>query len=94
MSGGVEEMFDLNKIRKTNKNDIEVFWTILLQARQKKSVICCNIEPGEKQVETELPNGLVKGHAYVLSTLASMPFKSKELRLVKCINPWGMFFYS
>lgn len=64
-----------------------------MQARNKNSVICCNIEPEPNRAEVELPNGLVKGHAYIVSTLATLPmYGNHELRLLKCINPWGTEF--
>lgn len=44
-------------------------------------------------MEVELPNGLVKGHAYIVSTLAVVPmYEDQELRLLKIINPWGTEF--
>lgn len=58
-------------------------------SKRKKSVICCNIEREENKKEKQLINGLVKGHAYILSTLASFSYKNRKIRLVKCINPWG-----
>lgn len=92
MSGGVEESFNLKEIiRKSSGglNSSEDFWRILLQARRKLSVICCNIDPDPNRPDVQLPNGLVKGHAYVVTTLVTIPYKGKELRLLKCHNPWG-----
>ena len=88
MSGGVEETFELNRVKQARKEDDE-FWRILLQARKKKSVICCNVESDEDTKELELPNGLVKGHAYVVTTLVSFSLDGKQIRLLKCHNPWG-----
>ena len=88
MSGGVEEIYELNKFKSlTNVNE---FWSILNRSRQKKSVICCNIEPDESLIEVILPNGLIKGHAYVVTTLATLLKDQTEIRLVKCHNPWGV----
>ena len=94
MSGGVEEVFDLNEIRKntsitTIPGDVNTFWKILLQARRKKSVICCNVDSPSSENDSELPNGLVNGHAYVITTLVTIPHKDEEIRLLKIHNPWG-----
>lgn len=84
MSGGVEEKFALRDISYSNI-EMENLWSILLQARNKKSVICCNLEPDEEINDLTLPNGLVKGHAYVVTTLVRIrKEKNKIYRLVKC----------
>ena len=87
MSGGVEEMFHLNTILEANKkSELDSFWRILKQARSKKSVICCNLEADDEIVDLKLENGLVKGHAYVVTTLVSINLKAKntQYRLLKC----------
>ena len=88
MSGGVEEIYELDKFKSVIK--VNKFWSILNRSRQKKSVICCNIEPDESLIDVILPNGLIKGHAYVVSTLATLLKDQSEIRLVKCHNPWGV----
>ena len=95
MSGGVQEQFDLRKIDlnnnkdKINRKQKEIIWNILMQARRKKSVICCNIEPNESLAQQELANGLVAGHAYIVSALTLVSIDTHVVRLLKCINPWG-----
>ena len=94
MSGGVQETFNLKKFRNKSlkcfyTKEYEDIWEVLIQARNKKSVICCNLDPDENEKEQVLTNGLVKGHAYIISTLAVIMLNDKEQRLLKCINPWG-----
>jgi hypothetical protein len=88
MSGGVEESFELTPLR-TSEVDTETFWIVLMHAREKKSVVCCNLNDEGDEEEMQLPNGLVKNHAYIVSSLAMVSLEGKELRLVKCVNPWG-----
>lgn len=84
MSGGVEEKFSLRDISYSNF-EIENLWSILLQARTKKSVICCNLEPDEEITDLMLPTGLVKGHAYVVTTLVRIKKENNKIyRLLKC----------
>ena len=85
MSGGVEEKFNLKEIKYKQKNEIDSLWLILTQAKKKKSVICCNLEPDELVADFKMSNGLVKGHAYVVTTLANVTTsENKKFRLLKC----------
>jgi hypothetical protein len=97
MSGGVEESFNLSQLMNDggiNKLDGELFWHVLVHARKKRSVICCNLEELATVLDVNsnqlpLANGLVRGHAYIVASLATVPCQGKEVRLVKCVNPWG-----
>ena len=87
MSGGIEEKFNIKKILESKKKrESDSLWLILKKARSKKSVICCNLEPDEEKPDLRLENGLVKGHAYVVTTLATIRLKDKKTvyRLLKC----------
>ncbi len=54
MSGGIEETYNLKEIRNFRTKDLKnpdhnTFWNILIKARQKSSVIGCNIDVKHKQ---------------------------------------------
>lgn len=94
MSGGVEEKFSLKELFKSKTNcEIDKFWAILLRARKKKSVICCNLEPDSTVNELELDNGLIRGHAYVVTTLVTIPMENnKKHRILKCHKYYSLPF--
>lgn len=98
MSGGIEEAYNLSEIRnrvshtdKSDQVDAKTFWSILINARKKRSVIGCNIElPKRSSVaEIKLSNGLVQGHAYVLTKVAEIEINGVDCRLLRVYNPWG-----
>ena len=89
MSGGIEEEYDLKKIRSTihstrytssssgrseNTADFNSFWEILVNARKKSSVIGANINvlPTDYANEMRMSNGLVRGHAYIITKMAEV----------------------
>ncbi len=80
MSGGVEERFNIKTIVESQKKgELDSLWLILKKARSKRSVICCNLEPDELIPDFRLENGLVKGHAYVVTTLVTLRLKDKKI---------------
>ena len=100
MSGGIEESYNLANIRKSLTGvrvsspsdviDFRSFWDILITARKKFSVIGCNIELSNTSVkEAKLSNGLVQGHAYIVTKVAELDINNKDYRLIRLYNPWG-----
>ncbi|RMZ95081.1 calpain-3 isoform X2 [Brachionus plicatilis] len=102
MSGGIEEIYNLINIRKTlysnrffpshdtQSLDHKTFWSILIEARRKFSVIGCNIELDDpNQKEVRLSNGLVQGHAYIITKVAELEKRDETFRLIRLYNPWG-----
>jgi calpain len=86
MSGGLEEMFDLQKMPADEK---EYLWTILFQAYHKNSIMGCSIIPDPSVREAKLANGLVKGHAYTITKLVNFDSNGRETKLLRIRNPWG-----
>ena len=102
MSGGVEETYNLQQIRSNNRGggsskdapklNVSSFWDILESAIKKSSVIGCNIEANEAyslRNELKLPNGLVVGHAYIVTKLAKVESGRRAYKLMRLKNPWG-----
>lgn len=96
MSGGIEEVYNLNEICKDKSSkqpSSDKFWDILLSAKKKCSVIGCNIESKAESgigKEYRMENGLVQGHAYVVTNLANVRLSTnKYVRLIRIYNPWG-----
>ena len=39
--------------------------------------------------EAKLANGLVRGHAYAITDMATLNVNGRVVRLIRCRNPWG-----
>ena len=39
--------------------------------------------------EVKLSNGLVQGHAYIMTKVAQLEIRDRDIRLVRLYNPWG-----
>ena len=96
MSGGVMEEYKLESIAASSNNlrsksiDLENFWAILTNARKKSAVIGATINHFSiTNKETIMPNGLVRGHAYIISKMAEIGLSGKVEKIVKLYNPWG-----
>lgn len=85
-TGGVTEMFDLKKAPKD-------LLTIMLKAHDRGSLMGCSIDADPNQLEAELANGLIMGHAYSVTAVKMVeiqtPGRSGKLPMVRCRNPWG-----
>ncbi|XP_063426747.1 calpain-9-like isoform X10 [Mytilus trossulus] len=85
-TGGVTEMFDLKKAPKD-------LLTIMLKANDRGSLMGCSIDADPNQLEAELANGLIMGHAYSVTAVKMVeiqtPGRSGKLPMVRCRNPWG-----
>ncbi|ESO90128.1 hypothetical protein LOTGIDRAFT_124076 [Lottia gigantea] len=85
-TGGVTEMFDL---RKAPGNLL----TIMLKAVERNSLMGCSIDADPNQLEAELANGLIMGHAYSVTSVKMIdietPRTSGKIGMVRVRNPWG-----
>ncbi|KAL5008174.1 hypothetical protein ScPMuIL_013755 [Solemya velum] len=85
-TGGVTEMFDL---RKAPPNMLQ----IMIKASQRESLMGCSIDADPNQLEAQLANGLVMGHAYSVTAVKMMniqtPRMSGAIPMVRVRNPWG-----
>ena len=61
-TGGVTETFDLKK--PTAKLE-----SIMVKSVVRQSLMCCSIEAKPNEIEAKLDNGLIKGHAYSITSV-------------------------
>lgn len=85
LTGGLTEFFDV-QTEETPQN----LWNIIKQGFERGSLIGCSIEAqDESQRENELPNGLVKGHAYSITYVLEMEAGGRSLTMLRLRNPWS-----
>lgn len=85
LTGGLTEFFDV-QTEETPGN----LWHIIRQGFDRGSLIGCSIEAqDESQRENELPNGLVKGHAYSITYVLEMDVGGRSLPMLRLRNPWS-----
>ncbi|CAH8490324.1 unnamed protein product [Schistosoma turkestanicum] len=86
-TGGICEMFDLKK--DTPPNLLQV----MLKSQELNSLMACSIQADPNTYEARLPNGLIMGHAYSVTSVKmldiSIPNKTGKIPLVRVRNPWG-----
>ncbi|CAH8843229.1 unnamed protein product [Trichobilharzia szidati] len=86
-TGGIAEMFDL---KKDTRPDL---LSLMLKSQELCSLMACSIQADPNQFEAKLPNGLIMGHAYSVTSVKmldiSLPDKSGKIPLVRVRNPWG-----
>ncbi|CAH8514697.1 unnamed protein product [Schistosoma intercalatum] len=86
-TGGIAEMFDLKK--DTPPNLLQV----MLKSQELGSLMACSIQADPNKYEARLPNGLIMGHAYSITSVKmldiSIPNKTGKIPLVRVRNPWG-----
>ncbi|XP_075987932.1 calpain-A-like isoform X3 [Anticarsia gemmatalis] len=85
-TGGVTEMYDMAELPPN-------FFTILLKAYERNSLVGCSIEPDPNILEAETPAGLIRGHAYSVTKVKYVdietPNRSGKIPLLRLRNPWG-----
>lgn len=85
-TGGVTELYEMNKAPPN-------LFSILLKAFQRWSLMSCSIEPDPNIVEMELPNGLIRGHAYSITKVKLVEIETPRMKgripLLRVRNPWG-----
>ncbi|KAF8561011.1 hypothetical protein P879_03251 [Paragonimus westermani] len=86
-TGGIAEMFELR-----DKCPPDLL-KIMLKSQERCSLMACSIQADPNRVEAELPNGLIMGHAYSVTSVkvvnVSIPGRSGDIPLVRVRNPWG-----
>lgn len=86
-TGGVTEMYDFRQNLPPN------MFQIMLQAHQRKSLMGCSIEAMPGQMEAELSNGLIMGHAYSITDVRMVSIQTSRMKgkipMVRVRNPWG-----
>ena len=61
-TGGVTETFNLTK-------PFAKLESIMLKSVARQSLMCCSIEAKPNEIEAKLDNGLIKGHAYSITSV-------------------------
>lgn len=82
-TGGVVERFEL---RDKAPEDL---WPTMLHARKRLSLMGCSIDASPDQMEAELDNGLIIGHAYTITDVRNVETENGPVNLVRSRNPWG-----
>ncbi|XP_037294116.1 calpain-B isoform X6 [Manduca sexta] len=85
-TGGVTEMYEMSELPPN-------FYTILLKAYERNSLMGCSIEPDPNILEAETPAGLIRGHAYSVTRVKYVdietPGRAGKIPLLRLRNPWG-----
>lgn len=81
-TGGVTETFNTAK-------PPAKFYSLLVKAQERQSLMCCSIEAKPNEIEAKLNNGLIKGHAYTITSVQKAHVKGQEVELIRIRNPWG-----
>nr|CAG4643843.1 EOG090X03ST [Lepidurus arcticus] len=85
-TGGVAEMYELNSAPPN-------LFKVLLKAHERLSLMSCAIEPDPDVLEAETPLGLVKGHAYSVTSVKLMDIRTPrvtgQIPMIRIRNPWG-----
>jgi calpain len=86
-TGGVTEMFDLRQNPPPN------LFQIMTKAHERNSLMGCSIDADPSQLEAQLPNGLIMGHAYSITGVKLVDIQTSRMKgkipLVRVRNPWG-----
>ena len=61
-TGGVTETFQSSKAPPN-------FFKLMTKAQDRQSLMCCSIEAKPNEIEAKLDNGLIKGHAYTVTSV-------------------------
>ncbi|XP_037116174.1 calpain-1 catalytic subunit isoform X2 [Syngnathus acus] len=82
-TGGVTEMFELNKA----PSDL---FSIMGRAIERGSLLGCSIDiTSTRDMEAVTFKKLVKGHAYSVTGLDEVVYRGNMTKLVRIRNPWG-----
>jgi calpain-5 len=97
MMGGVSEAVDLADWRGEQKK-VDFLFEQLHDAFEDHSLMSASIAVTDAaEIEAKLDNGLVKGHAYSITSVKKISvgsglvsfFKNEKIHLIRCRNPWG-----
>ncbi|KER26892.1 hypothetical protein T265_05949 [Opisthorchis viverrini] len=83
-TGGIAEMFELR-----SKCPPDLF-KIMLKSQERCSLMACSIQADPNRYEARLPNGLIMGHAYSVTSVKMIDTSTAhQVALVRVRNPWG-----
>jgi Ca2+-binding EF-hand superfamily protein len=82
-TGGLVESYDLTKDIPPNLFDN------IMRHKNKVSLMSCSIKAERNEIEQKLDSGLVKGHAYSVTSAATVNVRGKVIKLLRIRNPWG-----
>jgi len=82
-TGGMVKAFSLQD--QTPEN----LFKILLKANRRLSLMGCSINAHPDELEAELDNGLIIGHAYSVTDVRVVDTDDGPVELVRVRNPWG-----
>uniref|UniRef100_A0AAQ4RE57 Calpain 9 n=1 Tax=Gasterosteus aculeatus aculeatus TaxID=481459 RepID=A0AAQ4RE57_GASAC len=82
-TGGVGENYE-------TKNCPDNLFSIMKKALDRGSMMGCSIDiTSSAESEAKTTTGLVKGHAYSITSLEEVNFRGKTVQLIRVRNPWG-----
>ncbi|CAL8090943.1 unnamed protein product [Orchesella dallaii] len=85
-TGGVTEMYEV-------KNGPDNLFNIMMKAYERSSFMGCSIEPDPYKTEAETSEGLIRGHAYSITSIKYVDIETPRVRgkipLLRIRNPWG-----
>ncbi|XP_078263215.1 calpain-3 [Rhinoraja longicauda] len=85
-TGGVTEFFEVKGAPKD-------MYKIMKKASERGSLMACSIDSYVPlQFETRTASGLVKGHAYSVTSVdegKNVTYRNQKIKLVRLRNPWG-----
>lgn len=85
LTGGLTEFFDIQTAESPPN-----LYAIIKKAFERGSLIGCSIEAlDESQRENELPNGLIKGHAYSITNVLDLDVGGQRMPMLRLRNPWS-----
>ncbi|KAI1295389.1 Calpain-A [Halotydeus destructor] len=89
-TGGLTEWYELQNDSECPPN----LFQIMMKAHQRSSFMGCSIDALDaSQMEAELSNGLIRGHAYSVTSVKFVELKtsrmSGKIPLLRVRNPWG-----
>ncbi|CAJ0930790.1 unnamed protein product, partial [Mesorhabditis belari] len=82
-TGGLTEHLELQKIDKAT------LLALLVRGFQMGSMFCCSLEADPYNFEAQLPNGLIRGHAYSITAVQQVSTTRGDVLLLRIRNPWG-----
>lgn len=88
MTGGLGELIDITNKATIPSNLYDLLWN----SSQMNSMIGGSIHLPERSAgrpEVRRSNGLYMGHAYSVTALSVVPWKGRNVRLLRLRNPWG-----
>ncbi|KAG9463839.1 hypothetical protein GDO78_020964 [Eleutherodactylus coqui] len=81
-TGGISEIYDL-------KNAPDDLYQIMLKATKAESLLGCSINKTNPNESDTTSQGLKIDHAYSITAAEQVPYKGKNVQLVRMRNPWG-----